>query len=343
MEMKILYIIPKNKFFYKGLTGSVSHVIGLTSALNKNYELDISANDLSTLNEEIRCSKVVSNSLFYLFRHINRYDVVIVRYSISKVIYLFVLRGIAKHKGVRVVLEVNSLYGNTTKILCSSVFKIVEKPLIKRYEYLHVVSSAMKKWLIERNINNSFYVPNGHYIKDDIACTIVKTKVQSLVYIGSYKDYYNFDQMNRFSIENEVSINVYGSDNISSFSSLTFKGMFRFESARKLVFQGNALILPYKSGTLAEIGFPIKLCEYLAMKTPIVSTRTGVLKTILGGVDEKLMYEDGDDQSLWSAFIYAQNMSVNEKQNLYEKYEKLKNRLDWDNLVHLIVEARDYE
>lgn len=341
--MKILYIIPKNKFFYKGRTGSVSHVIGVTSALNKNYNLDVSANDLSTLNDDITCDKVVSNSLFYLFHNIKNYDVLIVRYSISKVIYLLALRLMAKRSRVKLILEINSLYGNTTKSFCNLVFRFVEKPLIKIYEYIQVVSPTMKEWLSERNINNSFYVPNGHYIKGDLPCKIVKTKLPSLLYIGSYKDYYNFDQMNRLCSKNDFAVNIYGSDPVSSYSSLTFYGKFRFEFGKKLIFQGDALILPYKSKTLAEIGFPIKLCEYLAMKTPILCTSTGVLKRIMGDIDEKLMYEDGDDRSLLSAFRYAQKMSISDKQNLYEKYDRLKNRLDWDKLVQLIVEARDYE
>jgi glycosyltransferase involved in cell wall biosynthesis len=341
--MKVLYIVPKSNFFYKGYTGSVNHVLGITSGLHEVFTLDISANDIDALQIEPNCRRVVPNSLTALKTIIGEYDLVIVRYSISRVLYLFILRVVSLYYRVDVILEVNSLYGNTTSKFSGAIFRYVEKPILKVYKNVQVVSPNMRNWLMSRGVANVFYVPNGHNISEQLPCKFVKTESDSLIYIGSFKEYYNFQQYNRFCKSYNVIGNIYGSNDISGYPYLSFHGKFNFLTGNIVIFHGDILILPYKAGTLADIGFPIKLCEYLAMQLPIVCSNTGVLKQIMSPINAGLMYTDGDDHSLNEAYNFAKRLSGIERIKLLKKYSELLAELEWSHLARFIVEKRNYE
>lgn len=349
----ILYIIPKNNFFYKGWTGSTSHAIGVCKGIVKSKrELLLCANKSDIMTNDLTNGiDTYSNSLVSIFLLLklkrNKIEKVIIRYSISSVFKIFIISFFTKFFKINSNIEINTLYGFYKKSFLKNI-KYVESLLLILFDSVHVVSSGSKSdpaiKLFHKNI---FYVPNGHSLK------IIKNtfpnlnfkKIVTLKYLGSIQDYYNFNDI-KVLIKKRKNFNlyIYGNHKQDLISkNIIYKGKYSNNNFTSLVnINTDLLFLPYKSNSIADYGFPTKLSEYLTTGAIIISTNTGVLKNILGAIDEKLMYDDGDITSLEKAIDYSLSLSIKQRVVLTKKYRELSIKLKWHNLVNYIINEKNY-
>ena len=104
------------------------------------------------------------------------------------------------------------------------------------------------------------------------------------------------------------------------------------------------LILPYAKNSIAEYGFPTKLSEYLNFHCPIVSSDTGVLNSLLSPIDKNLLYQDGDyKKSFEKAIAYASSLTIEKQIRISKHYKILAKKLEWNNLINLIIDEEDFK
>ena len=350
----IIYIIPKNNFFYKGWTGSTSHAIGICNGIIKNgYDLLLCANKIDVKESQlIKDINVSSNSLTSLLRLflIKRVKIekIIIRYSFSSIFKILIVSFFSKILRLRTIIEVNTFFGHYRSGFLKNI-RYVESVLLLLFDGIHVVSSGLKNDPAIKSIHkNIFYVPNGHNLKTKklFFSKTVERQQYTLKYLGSMQPYYNFDDVKALlKKRKDIKLYIYGNVNQKfSSSKIIYKGKYNNNDFTKLVNpNSDILFLPYKKNSIAEYGFPTKLSEYLSCGAVIVSTNTGVLKNILGEIDKNLVYSDNNVASLEKAINHAIKLNLNQKNNLSAKYFDLSSKLKWSNLAKYIINEKNYE
>ena len=341
--MQVLYIIPKRKFFRKKMTGSVSHALGILNGLIKSgIDYNIAINRYEFEDEKILNYNKIPNSFFKIIPWIKKHKQILVRYSFSNLVYIFFLSLICRILQKEVILELNSLYAlkGNKKII---ILFIIELCSISLFNHIQVVSPKLKHSLPHFWRAKTYFVPNGSNMVIPATKSSDVYSPENIVYLGSYQNYYNFDQVKLVCSKLNLKTKFIGNTKNNEIKWDDVKDSFNHQEISELINPAkDILILPYKQGTLAEYGFPMKISEYLSLNSIIISSRTGVLKELFGSIDVDLTYDDGDSRSLQKAIIYALKLDSYAKFMIISKYHNLSIKLNWEILVKNILGKKEF-
>ena len=317
--MKYYYLLPKNAFFKRGYRGSVMHALGIIDGFNQNgVPLTVlHSGGLENFIEQpnaIRSGIKGKISTIKLLREPETR--LLIRYSISNLLYIVFLQLIAKNKRA-ICLEVNSVSKMYDKHYGANFFvHTVEKMILKNIKVFYVVSKTAKLFLIDQlNVPeaNILVLPNalkGRKLPASVPLeSIAETgETARMVYLGSLQPYYNIHEVCEWLSEfnenkgEKVKLHFYGNDDRDSIQAigekfvdlLYFHGSYNNEDIDKILSKNDILILPNKINTLAAYISPIKLFEYMSLKAPILASAVGQNNEILSHNHTALLYNSKD-------------------------------------------------
>lgn len=297
--MNFLYVLPRYDYFKKGRNGSVTHAEGIAEGLIKN---EVEVNILSGPNShefmatpiKTLLSKEVSKFswfVMFVFELIragkNHKDgVVVVRFSTK---YCLLISTIFKVFGIKNWgFELNSFNYVSIKSKYLRLFvKKYEAYSLSQASFVNTVSDSLTKKALMYN-KCSFTLPNAGPCEPTTLrekCTHDKNTL-NVVYMGAIRDY--FDILGLIKVISEldnVKLHIFGkigllsslNENELNARNVYYYGSYNLESVFESdVFKDNFyFILPYKAGSVADIGSPTKLFEYLSLGVPIISTKVG--------------------------------------------------------------------
>lgn len=365
--MTFLYFLPKRHFFKKGYTGSVIHALGIIEGCEKaGIGIKVIANNhIANYPYQEILSRYLwgfSNSrqkyiqLFKLFRTLrdmgknttNEHKILI-RYSFSEVIYLIILALISRFCGITAILEVNTLfsfYGHKPRI---PFLENIELNICKLFATIYVVSPTTQFYFITKGFERVVFIPNGINHDNVPLLPVLEFKPRVVKYFGSVKHYYNI-QMPIEALEGtEYRFEIYGNipvpfqNRYKNHKQVIFKGKYSNEDIYSMVNpEEDILILPYKANTIAEYGFPTKLGEYLALGCLILTTDTGVLKSIFTHGKNAIVYSDGNTASFREALNSIEGLTVADVNKIrFKAYAELEH-YQWKDLVRDIYDERSH-
>jgi glycosyltransferase involved in cell wall biosynthesis len=124
------------------------------------------------------------------------------------------------------------------------------------------------------------------------------------VYLGSLNHYYDLTsiaiQISKHYSTLKVPLHIYGDGPLFSVlqniaknkNGIVLHGRYNNNDIGEFINSPNdILIVPYKSGTIAEIGSPTKLFEYMSLKCPIIASNVGQSKYIIKHQETGYIYE----------------------------------------------------
>ena len=349
-ESHLIYLLPKAHFFSKGITGSTQHAKGFIRGLLSNGQRTSLCAHNSELNhpsiqEFERISKNKVRRTLYNSNSI----LIIIRYAFSRSFEIFLWTLWSRITGNKIYIEVNSLKANDIgHYWLKKPFYLLESLSIAFADKVIVVSPQLREDLARHLTTPITYLPNGHNLDvPQIQPLSNSSGHLPLTYLGTDQPYYSFEEALELKNQGEIEFRFHGriknSTDLPSKLKDSYKGKYDPSSIESILTpNSNILFLPYKSGTLADIGFPVKLSEYLCLQNLIVSTRTGVLSDLLGTIDLRLTYDDGDVSSLLAAIRYAQSIDVNKRTSILKQYAILAESLRWKQLTKQLLEGKDY-
>ena len=308
-----LYFLPKKDFFKKGYRGSVIHALGIVQGFkDSNIPFEVlhfgGFEEFSNNQNEMFESRI--NSFFYCLNLLkDNSNRLLIRYSFSNIFYIWMLLILSRNRE-NICLEVNtSASMHRSSKLKFRLVSILEKGLFNRTGLIYVVSSRAKEFLL--NLNPKWklkivVIPNA-LIKSS-SVNLEEGVTKRLVYFGSTHGYYDFEKLVNWlgkfnsTSKSKIELHVYGNDDngviegIISIGNTDVKYWGRYNNADiyKILNDRDILILPYKSGTIADFGSPTKLFEYMSMKLPILATNVGQINDLIKDNFNGLIYFDYD-------------------------------------------------
>lgn len=308
------YLLPKSNFFKRGYRGSVIHALGIINGFKKN-KIKLTVLHGGGLNNFTNCANVQLKGVtgvFVLLKLLKKSDNrILIRYSISNLLYLGFLQRIAKNKRA-ICLEVNTVSKMyKQKGIFRKTVNWLESLILKKIRCIYVVSENAKVFLNkELGISNEQLVvlPNAliENTSKSVPAVSQKANVARLVYLGSLHPYYEIEEacewIRRFnSAKNrKVIFHIYGNDDSDKAKKIKdkyaglvkFHGSYNNKEIHNKLFIDDILLLPYKKGTIAEYGSPTKLFEYMSLKRPILASRVGQLNDILKHKENAMLYDN---------------------------------------------------
>lgn len=332
------YLQPKKDFFKKGYRGSVIHALGIYHGFKQNgISLRMlhygGLNSFGFFEENIQLRSTCKTFFFLLRLLKNKENRLIVRYSMSNVFQLYLLALFSGNQS-SICLEINTL--GKMYLKKNSAFGLVgffEKKLLRLMSNIYVVSEGAKTFIEnEYKIEgrNIIVLPNALIEFDSNSVPVGTSNQKRLVYFGSLHGYYDIESIcswvkdyNTSSVQS-IEVHLYGNDDNDKLHNLKKEfgdfiiahGTYNNADIFDLVGVNDILILPYKSGTIAEYGSPTKLFEYMAMGLPIISSDVGQLSDILKHNQTVMLYSDKTAflealDTLQNNLDFARNLGIN--------------------------------
>lgn len=320
--MRIAYVLARKDFFTQGRNGRVTHAKGIAeSMVSQGCEINVySGNGIIEHLQipEDHLYQIQANSkLFFqlklcksLIKKREDYDFLIIRYSTLLGWFFCVFLNLFYSK--KWCFEVNSfgfqqIKKNQMSRYINGLLQWFELTTIKFSNMISCVSDTLLSTIRPYN-SNSFTIMNAAFHNDTFDKISTKEKIDGrikLVYFGMFHSYYDL-----ISVANEVvnqpdfELHLYGTGELEAelrrisktCDRVVLHGRYKLEN---LISKGafselSFLILPYKAGTIANIGSPTKLFEYLALGFPIILSSVGqpydILKSYKG--KEVLIYQE---------------------------------------------------
>ncbi|MBP3194016.1 glycosyltransferase [Natronogracilivirga saccharolytica] len=334
--MNVIYVCGKSNFFTKGYSGSVVHAMGIVDGLLKNNcEVELITgpgsdkympknNKLKLITIPAKKNNYISEIvwrkklLLKIKERIQECDILMLRYGFLNPLLTIKTARICKENRVKSVLELNSFGADHYDIeIFKQWIKVVENIIIKRYDYVYVVSEVQKKRIKEDNINNVITIPNATH-NVEIA-NKYENKATRFVYMGGINGYYDYDEIiNAFNEikKKNIELAIYGGGKYYSDikkkvienTNIYLMGKYDNKRITKLVNRSNdILLLPTKKGSLAEIGSPTKLFEYMILGVPILASNVGQTSNIIKHKVNGYIYEAGNNRDLINKMNYLLN------------------------------------
>jgi len=351
---EILYILPRQDYFSKGVSGRTIHALGLANGLAaSNISVTIFSESgiykfIKSINQSIKLialpkiifipmivSEIIwKNKLYRTSIKFNRdckQDAAIIRYAVKNQL-LHILFTLGLRKTTTVIAEVNSLaYHQLSSIYDEcTIHKIIRNIIIRLevlvlnlFDYVYVVSKPIKDDLIRYGLKcKIIIIPNG----SDTQCSIKKPYAIDLsnnplriIYYGRLQKHYDFTMLcEAFNVVkmkvNSIKLHIFGKGH--SFAEIFSK----YGNSDDIVFHGNfspeyqkeflnpntdILILPLRPGSIARIGSPTKLFDYMAHGLPIIASNFGQVKDIISHKQNGYLYDPEDQSALENILIYV--------------------------------------
>lgn len=320
------------------MSGRVTHSQGVVNGITENGEnvhlisgsnIDQKLFRIADKVEKTEVNEVgtIRNILLWLIkfsyiasRIINRSPkdaVVLYRYGVTTSLVAKTLRMITRKR--KWVVEVNSLAIHKKKMppLLKKLVLMFEKWSIKGVDYIYVVSEGLKEDLVKgrrTEKDNIIVIPNAsdrnysHKIMSSDDAELVK-----FVYMGVFQQYYDMELLLKSFLalgveKNIAQLHLYGDgpqfNKISALAeghdNIVIHGRYNLE---EIIENGSIdksciLVLPYGDNSLARIGSPIKMFEYMAIGLPIITSDVGQLKQIYRNEENALIYHAGEQEEL---------------------------------------------
>jgi len=337
------YILARKNFFSRGCNGSVSHAKGITEglALTGNRVTVFTGKGASSYLTDENINAIESSASMGLF-HLRlvlslittrkKLDFVIVRYSTMFGGFYCILMNLFFPN--QWCFELNSFgyqqlkQRNSKKIRAHLLVKFMKWYELKIMKYSNMVSCVSDSLTNEIKPFNSkvFTIPNAAHVIPDIKSKILrfdeKNKIK-LIYFGMYHSYYELCELaNDVSLMEGIELHLYGTgelnDKLEKIAEKSHRiflhGRYVFEELiNQASFDGNVyLVLPYKDGTIANVGSPTKLFEYLALGLPIISSKVGQPFELLDAVNFPLVtfYERSIQEIVLDYFLIDRDVSL---------------------------------
>ncbi len=337
MPKRLIYVLPKRKYFSEGDRGRVTHALGVIGGLSQggNQVTALSGDGLHDYRGQVPHTatllQVASRSIFWDFSLLktalkelesNDADVLIVRYAVSKFFLCWMLNRLAKRFGAKTVLEVNSyaLHNRSLPKFFRSIWARAEVWLTSRFDIAYVVSGALGETLQQLKCKASIaVVPNGAFlpVSEVAEGRFGDEPVTRLVYLGTLHRYYDFGILikgfrNLVDSGLKCELHFFGSGvmleqlkaDSAVFPCVHFHGRYKREDIPQLLLKtSDILVLPPKHRWDVELsgGLSTKLFEYMSLGVPIVVPRMAEVADILKDGESACMYEPDDVDSLVAA------------------------------------------
>ena len=305
------------------------------------------------------CLAAIKLSSLY-FR--NRYDFVQVNTLPD---FLVFVTAVPKLFGAKIILDLHEpapelfrvLFGDEKKLLINLV-KFFEKISIRYADVAITVSEQMKKKLIERGsaqtkIEVVLNVPNLEFNLDRYKNDLTKSENKFLLTChGAMLKRYGQDvAIKAIALIKEevpnVQLNILGYGEYESFlkkmalelklnNSVRFCGFIPFLDMVKMIAKSDIGIVPIEKNVYSELIHTNKMFEFIAMKTPVIISRTKAVQDFFGSDDSCLKYfESGDEEELARSIIELYHNPEKRKEMVNNAYTKFKS-------VHWEITKKNY-
>lgn len=377
----LYYILPKSNFFSQGERGRVTHAIGVAEGFSKNnWNVNVISgkglkNFRSRLPENVNLIEVCDQEnkknkekkwrkkiLDLLQTHLEPSSFLIIRYTISIPFFIYKVANISKHKNnILTIVEVNSLaYHNLKKVpvFLRRLFAKFECFLINKYDVIYVVSDSLKKDIVRLGGRSKIIVvPNASPIR------IEKLKVKNekinrksrFLYLGVIRPYYDFKLLvDAFKIHSgknpSFSLHIYGYGDmekeiqtyVNNHEKIFFHGKFRNDDIKKIVnFDSDVLVLPYRKNSLANIGSPMKLFEYMSLGLPVLASNVGQLNDIIIDKYNGYLYDSDNINSLIDKMEYIAQNSLSSRNVGQQGLKDLLSKHTWEVRIKSMIDNLD--
>jgi glycosyltransferase involved in cell wall biosynthesis len=331
----ILYVLPYPNFFsqFSGIGGHVAHSYGIINEFVKlAYRIDFLSNEhigqfsdrelqqhhipydaSSPLNRIIWSTKLT----YYISQLVKfrKYKFCYIRYSLGFVLFYPLLKLVLK--GTQLIIEVNS-FGSQR----SQIFRILDYFAFKSCDVIICISKSVANDIsqsISSKLNDKILLlPNGVDVSrfDSVKYDHPKKRIPRTVnigYTGVIKPFYGIEEMIDaiiiiYDSDFEILLNIYGDGPIlgdlkekySSKPAIVFHGPKPSDEIPYLLKSMDILV--YTSSIRNKYQSPIKIYEYMASKTPIVSMITPQTLQLMGNNDRGLLYHEGNKEELIECF-----------------------------------------
>lgn len=345
---RILYLSGAS---FKNPTAQLIHVLKMSSALCKFYEVDLFVfnknkdTDLSiySLNSEpnilsfnIRKISVSLQLIYVLLRKslIFRYKAVITRNvvvafmcSILKVKFVY-----ETHDAVRGVLK---------KLFEPQVFK--SKSLIK------FVVISEKLAIDYRNLFDCF--PEVCHDAADIFPSEIpiRNEIKNIFYIGSLYPGRGIEIIQELAMQNEdLNFHIYGGEKSYSLQNIHYHGFASQIEIQKAVYNADILLMPYQAKLETANGgidtarwmSPMKMFEYMSFGVPIISSDLPVLREVLNS-QNSLLVEPANIKS-WNDALMKLRYDISFRSKIATKAKNdHKNYYTWNQRAKVFHEFID--
>jgi glycosyltransferase involved in cell wall biosynthesis len=249
---------------------------------------------------------------------------VLVRYAVSNAAFFIPL--VKRFSNHTWIMEVNSLAFHQLDWLPAFIgraYFTFERWILDQADFVYVVSQALKDDLVQGHMvlptEKVVVVPNGgpESLADRVAARPTDAPIR-FVYLGLFHSYYELPlaidafretQNSRAGVE----LHLYGDGpnrtalehHARGMVGVYFHGRFDLESLLEngQITENDVLVLPYAPCSLARIGSPMKLYEYMALGLPMITSAIGQIREILKDGRTAKFYKPGDKKALARAMM----------------------------------------
>jgi len=293
---------------------------------------------------------------------------VLVRYAVSNAGFFIPL--MRRFPDRTWIFEVNSLAFHQLNWLPTFVrraYLILERWVLNHADLVYVVSRNLKHDIVQGQkalpVEKVIVIFNGgpESLADRVAEGPTDGPIR-FVYLGLFHSYYELPLViDAFrEVENSrmgVELHLYGDgpnrpgleNRAHGMAGVYFHGRFELESLLESgqITENDVLVLPYASCSLARIGSPMKLYEYMALGLPIIASAIGQIREILEDGRTAKFYTPGDKEALVQAMMWLVDNPQERRQLMENIRAEYSNQHTWkarmkDLVSHLIPEASTY-
>lgn len=375
------YILPKSNYFNQGERGRVTHAIGIAEGFSKNnWKVNvISGKGLkkfrSRLPENVNLIEVCHQKnkknkekkwrkkILDLFQaHLEPSSILIIRYTISIPFFTYKVAKLTKRKGnILTIIEVNSLaFHNLRRIpyYLRWLLSKFERFVITKYDIIYVVSNSLKEDMIKLGFRSKIIVVlnassiRTEKLKIESGKKIIKSR---FLYLGIMQSYYDFKMLIKaFKFHSRkypsFSLHLYGYGNmekdikqyVNNDEKIFFHGKYRNEDITKIVnFDTDVLVLPYKKNSLANIGSPMKLFEYMSLGLPVLASNVGQLNDIIIDKHNGYLYDSANINSLIDKMEYIAQNSLSSRNVGQQGLKELLSKHTWEVRIKSMINNLD--